>query len=260
MSQEGFPSKDPSLEGGGLAGALNQVLSKFLQNVDDCLPAKVVSYDRKANTATVQPLVAVLSTEGQSLPRANVASVPVLAMGGGQFTINFPLKPGDLGWLKASDRDISLFMQGLREAKPNTLRKHSFEDGLFIPDVYRQYTIDDEDFDANMVIQSLDGKIRVALWPDRVRITCRDTWLEVNSDGAGTWTAPKEIFFDTPLVKFAGVFQSGISHGGGESSMNGSLRTTGDQIAGGVSTINHPHRDTQPGNGQSGAPIATQEG
>lgn len=118
MSQsQGFPSKDPSFEGGGLAGAFSQILSKFLQSVDDCLPAKVVSYDRKANTATVQPVVAVLSTEGQSLPRANVASVPVLAIGGGQFVINFPLKAGDLGWLKASDRDISLFMQGLTKAR-----------------------------------------------------------------------------------------------------------------------------------------------
>ena len=198
---QGYPSKDPSLESGGLAGALQQVLGKFLQNVDDCLPAKIVSYDREKNTATVQPLVAVLSTEGQSLSRAAVASVPVLALGGGNFVVNFPLKKGDLGWLKASDRDISLFMQGLQEAKPNTLRKHSFEDGLFIPDVYRNYTINGEDMDSNMVVQSLDGTIRVALWPDRVKTTCMDTWLEVNSDGTITGTAQVKMFFDTPGVR-----------------------------------------------------------
>lgn len=254
MSQQGFPSKDPSLEGGGLAGALTQVLDKFLQNVDDCLPAKVVGYDRKANTATVQPLVAVLSTEGKSLPRAQVASVPVLAIGGGNFVVNFPLKPGDLGWIKASDRDIALFMQGLREAKPNTVRKHSFSDGVFIPDVYRQYTVDGEDFDANMVIQSLDGKIRVALWPDRVKTTCKDTWLEVHENGVITGKAPVKIFFDTPLVQFAGIFQSGVSQGGGESTMNGSLRTTGDQIAGGVSTMQHLHTNVQPGPSTTGKP------
>lgn len=239
-----------------MAGVLRGIMDKFAQNMDDCLPAKVISYDRKANTATVQPIVAVLTTDDQVLSRATVASVPVLAIGGGNFVINFPLKGGDLGWIKASDRDISLFKQGLSEARPNTVRKHSFEDGLFIPDAFRQQEIDGEDFDDNMVIQSYDGKIRVALWPDRVKITTGDgTWIEVNESGVITATAPQKVFFDTPLVEFAGVFKSGVSQGGGESTMNGSLRTTGDQIADGVSTINHPHENTMPGDGQSGKPI-----
>jgi hypothetical protein len=257
MSQpQGFPSKDPSLEGGGMAGMLKQVLGKFLQNVDNALPAKVTGYDRKANTATVQPVVAVLSTEGQSLPRAKVASVPVLALGGGGFIINFPLKPGDLGWLHASDRDISLFMQGLQEARPNTVRMHSFEDGLFIPDVIRKFVVSDEDMDANMVIQSLDGKIRLALWPDRVKATADKTSFEVNSDGTITGTAPQKVFFDTPLVEYAGVFKSGVGQGGGgESIINGRLRATEDMIADDVSLKDHPHQGVQSGEGTTGPPV-----
>lgn len=254
MSAPGYPSQNPANEG-SMAGMLRGILEKFTQNLDDCLPAKVISYDRKANTATVQPLIAVLTTDDKVLSRAQVASVPVLAIGGGNFVINFPLKGGDLGWIKASDRDISLFKQGLAEGKPNTMRKHSFEDGLFIPDAYRQYEIDGEDFDANMVIQSYDGKTRVAFWPDRVKTTCQDTSLEVNSDGTITGKAPVKVFFDTPLVEFAGIFKSGVTSGGGESTMNGSLRTTGDQVAGGVSTMNHPHDGVQPGGGQTGKPV-----
>lgn len=255
MSQGGFPSKNPADESGGLGGAMKTILEKFLQNTDDMLPATVISYDRKSNTATVKPLMAVLTTEDKTVPRAQVAKVPVLALGGGNYMLNFPLKPGDTGWIKANDRDISLFMQSMQEAKPNTTRKHSFEDGLFIPDVLRQYEIDGEDFDENAVFQSLDGQIRVSLWPDRVKVTAGDTWLEVNKDNTIIMTASKEIFLDTPLVKIAGIFQSGTKHGGGMSTMDGGLRTTMDQIAEGVSTAHHTHENTMPGPGQSGTPI-----
>lgn len=256
MSNQAYPAANPA-NSGSVQGVLTDVLSKFLQNVDDCLPATVMSYDRAANTAMVRPLVAVLTTEGSTVARAAIASVPVLALGGGNFVVNFPLKAGDLGWIKASDRDISLFKQGLAEAKPNTVRKHSFEDGFFIPDVFRQYTLSGEDIASNMVIQSLDGKIRVSLWPDRVKVSAGETWLEVAESGVITGTAPQKIFFDTPLVEFAGVFKSGTKHGGGISEMDGGLKTTLDQVAGGVSTINHPHTGVWAGNDVSGPPIAT---
>lgn len=254
MSAQAYAAENPA-NNAGLAGVLNTVLGKFLQNVDDCLPARVVSYDRKANVATVQPLVAVLTTEGGVVPRANIASVPVLAIGGGGFVVNFPLKGGDLGWIKASDRDISLYMQSLKEAKPNTDRKHSFSDGLFIPDIFRDYEIDGEDFDANMVVQSLDASVRVSLWPDRVKITTGETSLEVNKNGTIIGTAPTKMFFDTPLVEFAGIFKAGVKSAGGVSTMAGGLHTDDDVVAGDVSMRGHNHDGVQPGGGQSGAPI-----
>ena len=255
MSQQGLPDSNPA-NSGGLSGVFKEILGKFLQSVDDCLPATVVSYDREANMATVRPLVAVLTTEGATVPRASVASVPVLAIGGGNFVVNFPLKAGDLGWLKASDRDISLFKQGLAEAKPNTVRKHSFEDGMFIPDIYSKYELKAEDKEDNMVIQSLDGKIRVSLWPDRVKVYAGDeTWIEVNENGVITGTAPGKVFFDTPLVEFAGTFISGTKTPGGESVMNGSLKTTGDQVAGTISTMNHVHDGVVAGGDTTEKPV-----
>ena len=267
---QGMPSRDPADD--GFAGMLRTVFNKLLQNVDGCLPARVISYDRKKNVATVQPIIQLVAETGENVSRAAVASVPVLALGGGEFFINFPLKPGDLGWIVANDRDISHYKERLAEVRPNTFRKKSFEDGLFVPDILRNYTIAAEDLDANMVIQHRDGKVRVAVWPDRVKVSAKaDTWLEVNSDGtitgtAGdsrlkissegtiTGTAPLKVFFDTPLVEFAGVFRSGVGGGGGESLIGGTLRSTGDQIAGGVSTMHHTHPGIQPGNGNTAEP------
>lgn len=160
------PSKNPA-DDGTLAGALNTVLRKLMQSTEVMLPARVVAYDRVRNVATVQPLVSVLTTSGQAVPRAQVAEVPVVALGGGGFVATFPLQPGDLGWIEASDRDISLFVQALSEAPPNTYRLHNFSDGRFLPDVLRQYDASAVAGDA-MAIQSVDGAVRVELSPSRL--------------------------------------------------------------------------------------------
>jgi len=57
-----------------------------------------------------------------------------------------------------------------------------------------------------------------------------------------------------------GLYADAIDAGsstGGETSANivGGLSSTGDQIAAGVSQVHHPHRDVQPGNGNSGPPV-----
>lgn len=155
---------------GTLAGVLRVVLGKFLEGMDDMLPATVVAYDRATNRATVRPMIKVLKTGGTLLPRAEIASVPVLNLGGGDFVLTFPINPGDLGWIKANDRDISLFLQNLQSTGPNTLRKHSFSDAVFIPDQFRKWTLNAED-DAAVTLQSLDGTQRVAIHADKVKLT-----------------------------------------------------------------------------------------
>jgi len=162
------PSRDPSNDD-SLLGMARQILDKFLQNVDDMLPARVVSYDRTANRAIVVPMVKVLTTDNRQIGRAQVASVPVMQFGGGGVALSFNLAPGDIGWIKANDRDISLILQAYRDNAPNTLRKHSFQDAVFIPDVMRGMTIAGEDA-GNAVLQTLDGSVKVAIWPDRVKI------------------------------------------------------------------------------------------
>lgn len=51
-------------------------------------------------------------------------------------------------------------------------------------------------------------------------------------------TASSSVNFETPKITTTGVIHS-----------------AGDQVAGGVSQINHPHSDVQPGSGQSGKPV-----
>ena len=163
-----IPSIDPT-DHGHLAGLLKAYLKKSLQSTDCQLPCEIVSYNRITNRAMVRPTIDMLSTGGQQVQRAPIASIPVLALGGGGFCITFPLQAGDKGWIEASDRDISLYLQSMQHTRPNTFRMHSFEDGRFIPDIFGAYTHDSAD-DSKMVIQSVDGSVKITLGSGEIDI------------------------------------------------------------------------------------------
>lgn len=127
------PSIRPADES-SLTGVIKTAVNKAMQSFDVMLPVEVVSYDRATNRATVKHLVQMQGSDGEKVSRAPVASVRVQQFGNAAFNISLPIKPGDKGWLKAADRDISIFQQGLTEDAPNTARMHSFQDGLFMPD------------------------------------------------------------------------------------------------------------------------------
>jgi phage baseplate assembly protein gpV len=224
VSEGNIPSKDPADEG-SLSGAFRQIFKKLLQSTDGMLPAKVLSYDRAANVATVQPVIALLTTDGGRVARAQIARVPVLALGGGGFVVNFPLQPGDLGWIEASDRDISLYMQSLGDSQPNTFRLHSFEDGRFIPDMMRNFDLADVAADA-MTIQSADGQSRVEISATRIRLKT------------------PEVLIDTDQMTV-----------NGPSTFNGNVETFGTLENNGVNVGSpHTHTGVTTGGGTSGPP------
>lgn len=175
------PSANPA-DDGSLAGLLRVAIGKSLQGIDTMLPAKVMAYDRATNRATVQPLIMMGTTTGARVSRAQVASVPVYQAAGGGFVLSFPLVPGDLGWLKASDRDISLFLQSLNEEWPNTARSRSFADGVFFPDRMRQFTLAGDDMER-AVLQTADGDVRVSVGAADVEVSAGEYTLVVGPDG-----------------------------------------------------------------------------
>lgn len=230
MSQTpNVPSRNPA-DDGHLAGLLNIAFRKKMQLTDNQLPAQVISYNRANNTAMVLPLIDMMLVNGKNQKRATVASVPVLSLGGGGFCVNFPLQSGDLGWIEASDRDISLFMQSLKESKPNTARIHSFEDGLFIPDAFRKYTFSGADA-ANMVIQSYDGTVKIALGPgvinlDAPMVNINASNMNFSGSGAATFGIP--VTMNQPVTMTDGLklngekvedhYHSNVQNGSGNTS------------------------------------------
>lgn len=170
------PSRNPT-DDDSLVGLLSVVLRKYGQRLEDMLPARIIAYDRTKNLAQVQPIMSVVTTDAKTVKRSPVLSVPVVQVGGGGFMLNFPIKPGDLGFIKANDRDISLFKQSWSETVPNTARTHSFEDAVFFPAALNNFTIAASDADK-LVLQALDGSIRLSMADNRACITDQPAYTQ----------------------------------------------------------------------------------
>ena len=227
---------DTGADGGddSLAGSMQAMLRAFARdNLDDMLPAKVLSYDQASNRATIQPLVMLGTTDGAKVSRARCANVPVFRFGGGGFFIAMPIKAGDFGWLKANDRDTSLIFQGGgQEDWPNTERLHSFSDAMFFPDTLKDWVINGKNADA-LVIQTLDGSTCISVDSGRVEIDA--TEIKLNGD----------------------VLISGnLSTSGGDVSITGNISTTGNISNNGKDIgSGHKHSGVQAGGGNTGGVV-----
>lgn len=151
-----------------LSGILEEVLKNYSLNLENVLPAVVVSHDRATNTVVVTPAINMIGTDGEPIQRANL-TLPVHVFGGGGIVISAPLQAGDTGWIIASDRDITLFKQSLKVSNPNTYRTHKFAFGFFMPDKIKGFTVQSGD-DSAFLIQTLDGSTRIALSDGLVKI------------------------------------------------------------------------------------------
>lgn len=221
-------------DGSSLFASLAGMLHQNKLDTDGMLPARVVSFDRKSNVAEVKPVIHFAGLqEGQTVPRDPLTHINVLSLGGGGFHLSFPLKPGDLGWIFASDRDLSDFTKDLAEGPPRHGQARQFTSGLFIPDVFRQYVIDAED-DGAMVIQSVDGKVKLSLHDDNIVIA-----------------APTKILLRTPLTEISDklVVQGLATFNGGVTAIAGqAVSLPAETEINGIVVIGHGHEQ----NGDSG--------
>lgn len=193
-----------------LAAVMRFIQRAIGMDMENCLPAQVEAYDRTRNVANVRPMIVMTKRAAnggdlQRVPRVMIPDVPVISLGAGGFHISFPVKNGDLGWIYACDRDISVFMETLTQSPAGRDGpSHLFSDSIFIPDAFRQYTINSEDEGA-LVIQSTNSATRISVREDNIKIT-----------------TPVKVTIDTPTTE--------ILHDltvGGNTTMTGKLDVAG---------------------------------
>lgn len=243
MTNPAPPSRNISLDG-TLIGLLRLFKNKMLQNMDDMLPAEVIAYDRETNRAQVQPLIVMVNTRNIQIIRAQIASIPVLQIGGGGFVVSVPIQTGDLGWIKANDRDITFFKKNYKQSAPNTQRKHSFSDAIFVPDsMMRNVVIAEEDAD-NLVIQNNSGTVRIAIWDDKVKITAPSVIIDApETTCTGNLTVEGIITAEADIMAEASIIVSD------------DLTVSGVATIAGIPFDSHRHTGVQTGLGDTGGPI-----
>lgn len=203
MEKQNNPSGS-LLSDASLDDVLSLVGRKMMMEVDDMLPARIIKWDSVNNRAQIEILYQVTMTSGDMHQLSAPAEVPVQFPGGGGFMLVFPLTEGSLGWIKATDRDMSLFLQSYDAQPGNTPRIHCFEDGVFIPDVMHAFTMSNVN---GISLQTTDGT-------NAVTITASSAILKV---GAATLTLTADklvssVPFEAPKVKGGGVEMVGHNH------------------------------------------------
>lgn len=268
MTTPNIPSIDPA-QRGTLEGVIELALRKHSQNFNVQLPCELLAYDRVKNRATVRPLISKVQTSGNIIRLAQVASVPVLALGGGNVCMTFALKRGDFGWIEASDRDISLFLQSMQDAPPNTLRLHDYSSSRFVPDAFRRYIFNAADDSESMVIQSYDGTVKICLDPARIRVIA-PTVAVTASVAATVETADASVTASTSITMTSGATSMSMTPaafnvtspaialnqtgGGVGSTFTGQPVVMPDAIIAGVQQSVHKHGNVQNGPGHTDGP------
>ena len=212
MTQTANPTQNPAADN-DLPGTMIQVLRTFLMNTDDMLPVKVLNFDRKTNRANVEHQIVMVETDGKEVERGTVINIPTLFLGGGGYSITWNLQEGDKGWIKASDRDISNFLNGYKVSAPESKRIHAFENGIFIPDVMEGLTeIPEEDLGA-FVISNRDFSQKISISSDRLRIE-HDILIETKGNvnlGVNATEGIARVGDDVKMTFGVGVFGSTAS-------------------------------------------------
>lgn len=233
-----------------------------------CQPAIVRDYNRNSHLALVQPLVNMVSSEGEQLERAPIL-VPVRRVMYGEFMIDMPLNIGDTGWIIAGDRDSENALLANSEnvtsdsnpnkggQRPATAILHKYRFGFFIPDRWGTINIATKDGDPNYmegtnvdgdnvdykdlaVIRSQNGKTMIALSKDGdVEITLNregaHSNLTINSNvticGNATFK-PSSESSDYVIVENGGI------------SVSKTISAEEDIVAKGIGLSNHYHKDS----------------
>ncbi|CAK7193035.1 hypothetical protein COMNV_01246 [Commensalibacter sp. Nvir] len=218
--------------------SLTRILSEFQANLHVMLPCKVKQVNREKGLVSVTPQIQYVDPTGKGYSRGTYHNLPILSLGGGGFSLNFPIAVGDLGWILACDRDVHAFLKDKTEGPPPTYRKHSFASALFVPDMFNQVKLQ-ADSTNGVVLQKTDGSTRIVVKDGNITlVTSGDTHIK----------ADKGVTID------ANVQINGTLHVTKDAQIDGSVSASKDVKAGSISLTSHVHGGVQSGSGTTGQP------
>ncbi len=187
------------------------------------LPGIVQSFDPATCTCTIQPAIAGQGVDEngkiQSAPLPMLTDVPVIFPRGGGCTITFPVKAGDECLVIFSDRCIDFWWQNGGVQEPVDPRQHDLSDAFAIVGPQSQ-------------AQKISG---ISTTSVQVRTDDGSSFIELMQGG--------NVNITTPLLTVNGNVQ-----------VNGTVTSTGDQVAKGISQTGHVHSGVQSGSSQTGGP------
>lgn len=224
--------------------ALLSALDGRQANIWTTLPG-IVEQVNSNGTVNVQPAIKmqVKSPSGavQWVALPLLLDCPVVYQRGGGCTFTFPIAKNDECLVSFSSRCIDAWWSSGGVQVQSEFRMHDLSDGFATVGPFSQATLISDISTSTAQLRSNDGSTYVELDPVGKLVNV---------------VAPGGLKFTTPTVTITGVIDVQNEQGAeAASTMNGTMQTTGDVIAGTVSLQNHLTSGVQEGTDQSGPPV-----
>ncbi|ENN7401663.1 translation initiation factor IF-2 [Escherichia coli] len=214
---------------GGREQADTSLIGALMSALRVAMPGIVQSFDPDAVTAVVQPAIRgqEQSPDGgsQSTVLPLLVDVPVVFPRGGGCTLTFPVSAGDECLVVFADRCIDFWWQNGGVQEPVDTRMHDLSDAFCI-----------------VGPQSQANKIS-GISTDAVQLRTDDgaSFVELSKSGGVTITG-QQVTINGPV------------NINGDTQVDGSVTSTGDQVAAGISQTEHKHSGVKSGGDMTGGP------
>lgn len=226
--------------------ANNQQIASNIQKINTVFLAKIISVSTKGTegtkTVTAQPLICQIDANGNALPSPKLVEIPHYRVqaGTGAFVVNPHV--GDIGVFVCAKRDISNIKNGVNDPQtPASFRSFDLADSIMIA------TIHTETASTYIYIDPDSGTIEIKA-PKSLTVNTQSAI--VNASGSTSINSPETTISGHVTIK------GGLSVSGGVGAqVDGSLTTTGDVVANGISLDTHRHSGVQAGGSNTGTPI-----
>ena len=226
-------------------------IQRALQGINTAEPVRVVSVEPgeagPAGMVSVRPLVNLVDGSGKGIEQSELYALPYLRVQGGENALIIDPKPGDVGLAVYAMRDTEVVKmeRGKAPVNPGSARTYNKGDGFylggFLNATPRRYVMVADD---GITLDDGEGG----------KLELKGGKLTVSAPSGIEFTSPYE-HHNTPVLTFGD--EEGGAHAtmNGDISVRGTVTSTEDQIAGGISQMTHVHGDVEPGAGQTGAPV-----
>lgn len=119
-----------------LIEAIKNAIEGALIDLNVCLPATVLSFDKKKQTCSVQPSIKAKFLDGTVVSLPVITDVPVQFPRVKKGGLKFPLAKDDQGMIVVSQRSLDVWKAKGGTVDPQEGRKFNLSDAFFIPGAY----------------------------------------------------------------------------------------------------------------------------
>jgi len=206
---------------------------KIRQMINTSALVRIDSCDSKghegpAGYVSGTPMISQTDSDGNALPMASIPKMPHFRVQGGIAALIVDPVPGDLAVASFCKADSSTVTVGEKKPqRPGSFRSFDQADGMIVA-----------------TVSNKTPEVWIEIRQDKTIIIHAPEGVKIETDKVCEIHAEQEILLDTPLVRVTGNLVADGTRSGGHGlfEFQGGIRSTEDQIAGGISEMHHTHR------------------